>query len=144
MSTASTRSSAIWPCSASESSPWRSRPTAVGRARSDALYSIANAYRDYANTHPGRAAAALRAPAPDDPEHVAVSEAVAAVLFAVLDGYGIAGEDAIDAIRSLRAAMHGFVSLEAAGGFGLPRSVQDTYARLIGALDIAFATWARQ
>jgi AcrR family transcriptional regulator len=116
---------------------------AVGRARSDALYAIANAYRDYAKTHPGRSAAALRAPVPDDTEHVAVSRAAAAVLFAVLDGYGITGEDAIDAIRSLRAAMHGFVSLEGAGGFGLPQSVQDSYARLIGSLDIAFASWAR-
>lgn len=117
---------------------------AVGRARSDALYAIADAYRDYATAHPGRAAAAVRAPAPDDDEHVAVSVDAAAVLFAALDGYDITGDDAIDAIRSLRAAMHGFVSLEAAGGFGLPQSVDATYARLIGALDTAFATWARQ
>jgi AcrR family transcriptional regulator len=117
---------------------------AVGRARSDALYAIANAYRDYAKTHPGRSAAAVRAPAPDDTEHVAVSQDAAAVLFAALEGYDITGEDAIDASRSLRVAMHGFVSLEAAGGFGLPRSVDATYARLIGSLDIAFATWASQ
>jgi AcrR family transcriptional regulator len=115
---------------------------AVGRAGSDALYAIADTYRDYAKQHPGRSAAALRAPAPDDTEHVAVSEAAAAVLVAVLDGYAIAGEDAIDAIRSLRTVMHGFVSLEAAGGFGLPQSVDATYARLIGALDIVFTTWA--
>jgi AcrR family transcriptional regulator len=117
---------------------------AIGRARSDALYAIANAYRDYAKAHPGRSAAAVRAPATDDTEHVAVSQDAAAVLFAVLEGYDITGKDAIDAIRSLRAAMHGFVSLEAGGGFGLPRSVDATYARLIGSLDIAFATWASQ
>jgi AcrR family transcriptional regulator len=115
---------------------------AVGRAGSDALHAIANAYRGYAKDHPGRSSAALRAPAPDDAEHVAVSEAAAAVLLAVLDGYDITGENAVDAIRTLRATMHGFVSLEAAGGFGLPRSVDATYARLIGALDTVFATWA--
>jgi hypothetical protein len=38
--------------------------------------------------------------------------------------------------------MHGFVTLQAAGGFGLPRSVDATYARLITALDAAFATWS--
>jgi hypothetical protein len=38
--------------------------------------------------------------------------------------------------------MHGFVTLEAAGGFGLPRSVDATYARLIAALDAAFETWS--
>jgi AcrR family transcriptional regulator len=116
---------------------------AVGRARSDALHAIAYAYRDYARAHPGRAAAAVSAPDPDDAEHVAASEAAFAVLVAVLYGYGITGEDAIDAIRSLRAVMHGFVTLEAAGGFGLPRSVDGSYTRLIDALDTAFATWAK-
>ncbi len=115
---------------------------AVGRARSDALHAIANAYRYYAKAHPGRSAAAVRAPNPDDDEYLAVSEAAFAVLVAVLDGYEITGEDAIDAVRSLRAAMHGFVTLEATGGFGLPQSVDATYTRLIDALDIAFAAWS--
>ncbi len=115
---------------------------AVGRAGPDALHAIANAYRDYAKTHPGRSAAAVRAPDPDDDEHIAASQAALAVFVAVLDGYDISGEDAIDAIRSLRAAMHGFVSLEAAGGFGLPRSVDATYTRLIDSLDTVFASWA--
>jgi hypothetical protein len=64
------------------------------------------------------------------------------VLLAVLDGYGITGQDAVDAVRSLRAVMHGFVTLEAAGGFGMPRSVDATYARLIDALDTAFGAWS--
>ena len=115
---------------------------AVGRARSDALHAIANAYRDYARSHPGRSAAAVRAPDGDDAEHVAVSEAAFAVLVAVLDGYEITGEDAVDAVRSLRAVMHGFVSLEATGGFGLPQSVDATYTRAIDALDAAFAGWS--
>jgi len=114
---------------------------AVGRAGRDALRAIARAYRAYAREHPGRAAASVRAPDPDDAEHVAASEAILAVLFAVLAGYGITGADAIDAIRSLRAAMHGFVTLEAAGGFGLPQSVDATYDRLIDLLDTGFASW---
>src|SRR6185437_6348190 len=108
---------------------------AVGRAGRDALLAIAQAYRHYAKVHPGRSAASVRAPAPDDAEHLAASEAILGIFFAVLAGYGITGADAIDAIRSLRAAMHGFVTLEAAGGFGLPQSVDATYNRLIDALD---------
>src|SRR3984885_9850796 len=103
---------------------------AVGKAGPDALHAIANTYRDYARGHPGRAAAAVRAPDPGDAEHLAAGEAAATVLAAVLDGYDIASENTIDAIRSLRAVMHGFVTLEAAGGFGLPRSVDATYTRL--------------
>jgi AcrR family transcriptional regulator len=117
---------------------------AVGRAGSDALRALAHAYREYAKRHPGRAAAAVRAPDPDDAEHVAAAEAAFAVLLAVLDGYELSGDDAIDAIRALRAAMHGFVTLEAAGGFGLPRSVDASYTRLIDSLDAAFATWPNQ
>jgi AcrR family transcriptional regulator len=116
---------------------------AVGRARRDALHAIADAYRQYATAHPGLSAAAVHAPDPDDDEHIAAAVAAAQVLEAALIGYGITGDDAVDAIRSLRAAMHGFVSLEAAGGFTLARSLNVTYARLIDSLDIAFATWGR-
>jgi Tetracyclin repressor-like, C-terminal domain len=37
-----------------------------------------------------------------------------------------------------RAACHGLASLEAAGGFGLPESVDRTFDHLIDALDTAF------
>ena len=59
------------------------------------------------------------------------------IFFAVLAGYGVRGDDAIDAIRGLRAAMHGFVTLEAGGGFGMPQSVDASYHRLVDALDTA-------
>jgi AcrR family transcriptional regulator len=114
----------------------------VGRSGRDALQALAHAYRDYAKAHPGRYAASVRAPDPADEEHDAASDEVMAIVLAVLAGYGITGKDAIDAVRSLRAAMHGFVTLEAAGGFGLPRSVEASYTRLIDALDVAFGSWA--
>ncbi len=46
------------------------------------------------------------------------------VVLPVLSDLGLRGEEAIHAARSLRAMLHGFVLLEAGGGFGLPvRSV---------------------
>jgi AcrR family transcriptional regulator len=114
---------------------------AVGRAGSDALHAIADAYRAYATAHPGRYAASVRAPDTGDAEHLAAAADALAVFTAVLAGYGITGPDAIDAIRGLRAAMHGFVALEAAGGFGMPHSVDGSYARLLDALDSALRTW---
>jgi hypothetical protein len=44
----------------------------------------------------------------------------------------------------LRSAFHGIVSLETAGGFGLPVSLDDTYAHLVDALDAAFRTLGRR
>lgn len=108
---------------------------AVGRARGDALRALAAAYRDYAREHPGRYAATVRAPAPDDEAHVAAAKAVMRVVEAVLAGYALEGDDAVDAARMLRAALHGFVALETAGGFGLPRDVERSFARLVDRLD---------
>jgi AcrR family transcriptional regulator len=114
---------------------------AVGRAGRDALHAMADAFRAYATAHPGRYAASVRAPDPGDAEHLAAADDTIRVFLAVLAGYGITGPDAIDAIRGLRAAMHGFVALEAAGGFGLAQSVDASYQRLVDALDAALTAW---
>ncbi|MCM0675444.1 WHG domain-containing protein [Micromonospora phytophila] len=114
---------------------------AVGRAGADALRAVANAYRAYARRHPGRYPAAQRAPDPADPEHLAAGERAVAVVYAILRGYGVTGEPAVDAVRAFRSAVHGFVSLEAAGGFGLPRDVDRSFERLVDGLDIAFRSW---
>ena len=114
----------------------------VGRAGGDALRALAGAYRTYAAEHPGRAAAAVLAPAAGDDEHITAAGAAVGILAAVFAGYGITGSDAVDAIRTLRSAMHGFTTLEVAGGFGLPESVDATYDRMIGALDAGFRTWS--
>jgi hypothetical protein len=64
------------------------------------------------------------------------------VVAAVLRGYGIVDDDAvIDAARTVRASLHGFVALEAAGGFGLPRDVDRSYDRLVEALDVGLTSW---
>ena len=114
---------------------------AVGRAGRDALAALADAYRDYAHRHPGRYAATLRAPRADDPAHVAAGVAAVDVIYAVLAGYGLSGPAAIDATRVLRSALHGFVSLEAAGGFGIPQDVDRSFARLVDALHQALRAW---
>ena len=114
---------------------------AVGRARTDAVHAMADAYRDYARRHPGRYLTTQRVPDPDDPEHVAAAARAVGAITAVLAGYGLAGDDAIDATRALRSALHGFVVLENGGGFGLPVDIDHSYAQLVAALDRAFQAW---
>ncbi len=106
---------------------------AVGTSRGDAVRAVAAAYRSWAHRHPGRYQAVLHAPNPDDPDDAVASAALLAVVLDVLAGYDLHGPDAVDAARGLRSAMHGFVSLEAAGGFGLPHSLDDSYDRLVDA-----------
>lgn len=114
---------------------------AVGKSGGDALRALAAAYRAYAHRHPGRYAATLRAPAPGDEALKAASESVLEVVFAVLAGYGLSGADLVHATRVLRASLHGFVSLETAGGFGLPDDVDQSFERLVAGLDAAFQRW---
>ncbi|MFI1064508.1 TetR/AcrR family transcriptional regulator [Streptomyces spororaveus] len=88
----------------------------AGRAGKDALVAFANAYRDYARAHPGRYdAARLRL----DPATAAASAGVrhARMTRAILRGYDLAEPDQTHAVRMLGSVFHGYVSLEAAGGF---------------------------
>ncbi|MGY1718822.1 TetR-like C-terminal domain-containing protein [Blastococcus sp. SYSU DS0552] len=81
-------------------------------------------------------------PLPDRARHLAAADAVLRVVLAVLAGYGLTGVDAIDATRSLRAALHGFVTLEAAGGFGMPREIDRSFDRFLAAFDSALRGWS--
>lgn len=114
---------------------------AVGRAGPDAVRAVADAYRTYATTYPGRYASTVRAPRPDNPAHLQAADAALRTILATLAGYGITDSDAVDAARALRAALHGYVSLEAAGGFGLPEDIDRSYRRLIDGLDTALSSW---
>jgi AcrR family transcriptional regulator len=117
------------------------RRAATGRSGADAVRALAHAYRRYAGEHPGRYPYLLRA-RPDDPAYVEAAGEVLEVLLDVLRGYRIEGDDAVDAARFLRSALHGFVSLEAADGFGIPRSVDRSFERLVASLDHALARWS--
>jgi AcrR family transcriptional regulator len=104
---------------------------AAGRAGPDALRAVAESYRAYAQRHPG-AYAALQHPRTDDDAFRHLVD----VIRAVLRGYELGSEDdSLHAVRVVRAALHGFVTLEATGGFGLPLDLDETFARLVATLD---------
>jgi AcrR family transcriptional regulator len=115
---------------------------AVGRARGDAIVSMSHAYRAWALKHPGRYASTQRAPIAGDVEDEQVTGAVVQVAFDVMAGYELRDDDAVDAIRALRSALHGFVTLEAGNGFGMPVDVDRSFDRLVAGLATAFARWS--
>ena len=115
---------------------------AIGLARDDALVAMARAWRAWAREHPGRYQISQRAPAAGDASHQAVADRFVGAVAAVLAGYGLDGDDAVDAIRAFRSGLHGFVSLEASGGFGLPVSVDRSFDRLVRALVRAMSDWS--
>jgi AcrR family transcriptional regulator len=103
----------------------------VGKSRAEAIVALADAYRAYAREAPGRYALTQLAPDPVDQEVEAVAQEIVDVLRAVLAPYKLGEEEAIHAIRSLRSIVHGFISLEVAGGFGMPVDLDASFHWLI-------------
>jgi AcrR family transcriptional regulator len=112
----------------------------VGKARDDAVDALATAYRDWATRHPGRYATTLRAPDPDDARDVEASARAIQVVFDALAGFGLTGDDAIDATRFVRSTLHGWVALNAAGAFALP-DLDRSFAALVAALRLTLREW---
>jgi AcrR family transcriptional regulator len=114
---------------------------AVGRSGTDALRALTATYREYAHRHPGRCLTTQWVPDSEDPHHVKAGDRAVGAVYAVLRGYGLSGDDAVDATRAVRSALHGFIVLENSGGFGLPRDIDRSFDRMVTALDIALKSW---
>ena len=108
----------------------------IGKAGDEALFALAHAYWQFARDMPGLYAASLRAARPGENDVAAAGEAIIGTVLSVLAGYGVTGDDALHATRGLRAIIHGFVSLDAAGGFRLKLNLHESFDRLLA----AFAT----
>lgn len=107
---------------------------AIGKSGADAVLAIAQAYRAYIKSAPALYQYSLRASRnqePVDAELSAAEERAVRVALAVVQSFGIQGDDAVHAVRGLRSLIHGFSSLEVAGGFGLPLDCEESFLRLI-------------
>jgi AcrR family transcriptional regulator len=102
----------------------------MGRSGDDAVATLMRTYRTYVAEHPARHAAMPPDPL-HDPALASAGTRLLNVFLAVLRGYGLRDAAAIHATRRLRAIVHGFSSLEAAGGFGLPEDLDTTHEQLI-------------
>lgn len=110
---------------------------AIGKSGPPALRAVAQAYRAYIKERPGLYAAGLRAAGnrqPVDSELAAAEEQVVQVVLAVVASFGLSGENAVHAVRGLRSVVHGFATLEMAGGFGLPLDCDESFGRLVEVL----------
>jgi AcrR family transcriptional regulator len=107
------------------------RDATVGRSGADALAALAHAYRAYALRHPGSYAATQRT---DLTHHDDLRAAVARtleVLRAVVRPWEADEEQQVHVVRAIRSALHGFVTLEAGQGFGMPESRDASFALLV-------------
>lgn len=105
----------------------------VGKSGDAALFALAHAYWQFARERPGLYAASLREAKSGEKEIAATNDMLLGTLMAVLAGYGVKDGDALHAARGLRAIIHGFVSLDATGGFRLSLDLEESFDRLLGA-----------
>jgi AcrR family transcriptional regulator len=119
------------------------RDAIQGLAGSDALAAGARAMRGYVKEHPGRYAAgnAARPTGPDDPL-IAATGRVLDSWAAMLRGYRIEPSQEIHALRVLRSLLHGFATLEAAGGFQIGTDVDDSFTWMVTFMDHALRSAA--
>lgn len=115
----------------------------VGKAGDEALVALAHTYRAYAREHPGRYSCTQLPAGPGDSELREAQREVVEVALAVIRPYGLAGDDAVHAVRVLRSGMHGFISLELMGGFGLLLDLDESFRRLIQMFIDGLRHWTR-
>jgi len=109
----------------------------IGKSGPQALAAIAQAYRAYIKEFPGLYLASLQASGTQEPvdlELQAAEARVVEVAMAVVASFGLKDKDGLHAVRGLRSMVHGFATLEVAGGFGLPLDCDESFRRLVAIL----------
>jgi len=110
---------------------------AIGKSGSELFMSVAQAFRNYVKEYPGLYMSSLRSSgnqaAPGE-DLIREEERSLKIGLAVMASLGLQGEDAIHALRAFRSMVHGFATLEVAGGFGLPQDRDESFRRLAVAL----------
>lgn len=107
------------------------REAAAGLVGQAALLAMADAYRQFALQYPGVYPLTVKAPEADDPALVALAQEFTQILLLVFASFGLGGEMAFHAMRGYRAMLHGFVLLEANGGYRLPLSKDESFQELL-------------
>jgi len=107
------------------------REATLGKVGRDALFAVCHAYRRFAWEHPGVYPLTVRAPEPDEAELIAVSQELLQMLLLLLASLGLGRDNGLHAVRGLRALLHGFITLEAAGGFKMALDLDESFNRLV-------------
>lgn len=105
----------------------------MGRSGRDALEAFLLAYRGYAQRLPYRWSLIER-PISADPAVAASADRLVEIAYAVVRGFGLGPGEEIDAVRTLRAAVTGFIALEHGGGYRLGREADTSFRYLIAVL----------
>lgn len=117
---------------------------AIGRSGDEAVRAVAHAWRAFGREHPGLYAATDRFPVAGDAELEEAVERVVEVLALSLRGFGLDDDALVHGARTLRSALHGFVSFELGDGHPNPHDPDETFEHMIDLLCGGFAAMAER
>lgn len=100
---------------------------AIGKSKDNAIRAICLAYRRFVAEHQGVFEAMQWYNMYQSEEHLQASQGTIAVLFQVLEAYGVTDEQKVHIVRMLRGFLQGFCAIESHGGFGNPTPLDDTF-----------------
>ena len=109
----------------------------IGKSGEELFMDASQAFRAYVKEYPGLYMSTLRSSGTQqvqDPNLQREEERMMKVGVAIMASLGLQGEDAIHGLRAFRSVVHGFATLEVAGGFGLPQDCDESFRRLVSAL----------
>lgn len=110
---------------------------AIGKSGAELFMDVAQAFREHVKGSPGVYISTLRSSGKrevQDENLMREEERALKVGLAVVASLGLRGEEAIHAVRAFRSLVHGFATLEVAGGFGLPEDCDESFRRLVETL----------
>ena len=110
---------------------------AIGKSGAELFMDVAQAFRQYVKEYPGLYLSTLRSSGNQkvqDKNLMREEERALKIGLAVMASLGFQGDDAIHALRGFRSMVHGFATLEVAGGFGLPEDCDESFRRMVGVL----------
>ncbi len=107
------------------------RQASSGLVGRESITAVASAYLRFVHAHPGLYPLTIRAPESEETELAALSQELVQMMLLIVASLGLKGDDAIHAIRGLRAILHGFASLEAAEGYKMALDPEDSFRRLL-------------
>ncbi|RXZ79662.1 TetR/AcrR family transcriptional regulator [Paenibacillaceae bacterium] len=103
----------------------------AGMPLDDAVHTYCNVYVAFVRKHPGLYAAGVKAAAPDETELAEAGRKIVALTVRLLHPYGLDGDAALHAVRGLRSMLHGFATLEQAGGFGMSLNLDESLRSMV-------------
>ncbi|MFD0557722.1 TetR family transcriptional regulator [Stackebrandtia endophytica] len=102
----------------------------LGRSGPEAIRAAMTAWRRYVLEYPHRYAAIPLEPL-SDPALAEAGDRLMRTAGSVFRRFELTSDELVHAIRALRVIVHGFSTLEAGGGFGLPQDLDRSFAKLI-------------